>query len=76
MVNHMNKTHPKLIVSIIIAVLVIIFMFQNSETVQIHLFFWTISMSRAIMVFSLLIAGILIGWFLNSYFSTKNTKTK
>ncbi|MCK5087959.1 MAG: LapA family protein, partial [Melioribacteraceae bacterium] len=61
----MNKTHPKLIVSIIIAVLVIIFMFQNSETVQIHLFFWTISMSRAIMVFSLLIAGILIGWFLN-----------
>lgn len=76
MVNHMNKTHPKLIVSIIIAVLVIIFMFQNSETVQIHLFFWTISMSRAIMVFSLLIAGILIGWFLNSYFSTKNTKAK
>ena len=72
----MNKTHPKLIVSIIIAVLVIIFMFQNSETVQIHLFFWTISMSRAIMVSSLLIAGILIGWFLNSYFSTKNTKAK
>ncbi len=74
--NHMNNTNPKLIASIIIAVLVIIFMFQNSETVQIHLFFWTISMSRAIMVFSLLIAGILIGWFLNSYFSTKNTKTK
>ena len=72
----MNKTHPKLIASIIIAVLVIIFMFQNSETIQIHVFFWTISMSRAIMVFSLLVAGILIGWFLNSYFSTKNTKMK
>jgi len=55
---------PKFIIILILAVLALIFVFQNSEVVTINLFIWTIAMSRIIMIASLLFIGFLIGFLL------------
>jgi len=55
---------PKHIIILILAALAVIFVFQNSEVVAIQLFFWTITMSRIIMIGGLLLIGFLIGYLL------------
>ena len=55
---------PKFIIILILAVLALIFVLQNSEVVTINLFIWTIAMSRIIMIASLLLIGFLIGFLL------------
>lgn len=70
----MNIQSIKLSTSLILVVLASIFLIQNTQVVEINIFFWSISMSRAIMVVMLLVVGILIGWFLNGYLSHKKKK--
>jgi len=55
---------PKHIIILILAVLALIFVLQNSEVVTINLFIWTIAMSRIILIASLLLIGFLIGFLL------------
>ena len=57
----------KVVISIILFVLVQIFIIQNIKVVEIQLIFWTIEMSRALLMFSLLFIGAVIGWLLNGY---------
>jgi uncharacterized integral membrane protein len=57
----------KLIFSSILAGLFTIFIFQNIETADIRFLFWTFPVSRALMLFIIILIGIVIGWFLNSY---------
>ena len=57
----------KLIVGLILMCLLVIFIIQNSAVVEIQLFFWTIAMSRVLLMFIVLAIGILVGWLLNSY---------
>ena len=47
---------------IALLLLTVIFTLQNSEIVTINFLFWKLSISRALMIFILLIIGILIGW--------------
>lgn len=53
----------KLVTIIVVLVLVVIFILQNAETVSIQLYFWEISTSRALMFFTILVAGMVVGWF-------------
>ncbi len=55
---------PKAIVILILSILALIFIFQNSKVVTIHLLFWTVSASRIIMVLGLLFIGFIIGYLL------------
>ena len=57
----------KLISSLIIICLIIVFFIQNAAIVEIKLFFWTISMSRVLLMFILLAIGLIAGWLLNNY---------
>ena len=57
----------KLISSLIITCLIIVFIIQNAAIVEIKLFFWTISMSRVLLMFILLAIGLIAGWLLNNY---------
>ena len=57
----------KLIAGLAIICLMGIFIIQNSAIVEIRVFFWTIIMSRVLLMFMLLGLGILVGWLLNSY---------
>ena len=44
--------------------LVVIFVLQNTQVVEVQFFFWTISMSRALMLFGTLVIGLIGGWLL------------
>ena len=70
----MNIQSFKLSTSLVLIILATIFLIQNTQVVQINIIFWAISMSAAIMVVTLLVVGILIGWFLNGYLSNKKSK--
>jgi len=59
---------------ITLAVLVIIFVIQNTVVVDIRFLFWTLSMSRALMIFAILAVGIAIGWLLHGHFRHNGQK--
>ncbi|MFA9453005.1 MAG: LapA family protein [Candidatus Aminicenantaceae bacterium] len=53
---------PKFIIILILVLLAVIFVIQNSAMVKIELFFWSISMNQIIMILGLLLVGFLIGF--------------
>jgi uncharacterized integral membrane protein len=63
----------KLILGIALAGLAVISIIQNVTVVELKFLFWTLSMSRALLLFLILSTGIILGWSLHSYF--KRTKT-
>jgi uncharacterized integral membrane protein len=64
----------KLILILIFVGLVIIFITQNAAVVDVSFLFWNVSMSRALLIFFLLIIGIALGWFLHSFLSYRKSK--
>jgi uncharacterized integral membrane protein len=53
---------PKYIVILILVLLAVIFVIQNSTMVTITLFFWSISMNQIIMICGLMLVGFFIGF--------------
>jgi uncharacterized integral membrane protein len=51
----------KTIIIIILAVLLIIFVLQNTEIVNVNLWFWNISIPRALLLFVTFAMGLIIG---------------
>ncbi len=51
----------KLIFISILLLILVVFVVQNYETVKIQLLFWSFTTSRAIIIFSSLFMGIIIG---------------
>jgi uncharacterized integral membrane protein len=58
----------KLIFSLVLTGLVILFVTQNVAVVEIRFMFWQVSMSRSLLIFLLLLIGIMVGWLLHSLF--------
>ena len=67
--------NAKLISGLVLICLIVIFSIQNAAIVEIKLFFWTISMSRVLLMFLLLAIGIVVGWLFNSYSNIKKKET-
>jgi uncharacterized integral membrane protein len=44
--------------------LVVIFVLQNTQVVEVRFLIWTISMSRALILFATLAIGLIGGWLL------------
>ncbi len=61
--------HFKLVLSLILTGIIILFVVQNVEVVEISFLFWSIAMSRALLLFFVLAAGIVIGWLMHSFFT-------
>jgi uncharacterized integral membrane protein len=62
-----NKEEPmskKNIVIIVLAALFVLFVVQNTRIVEVQLWFWTVSMSRSLMLLGTLFIGLIGGWFL------------
>jgi uncharacterized integral membrane protein len=57
----------KLIITLILAGLALLFMVQNVAVMEIQFLLWSIRMSRSLLILLLLAIGIVIGWFLHSY---------
>ncbi|MFC1493019.1 lipopolysaccharide assembly protein LapA domain-containing protein [candidate division KSB1 bacterium] len=64
----------KIIVSLAIIGLAVIFIIQNAAVVETRFLFWTLSMSRSLLIFIILLIGIIAGWVLHSYVLHKQTK--
>ena len=64
----------KLILFLILASLAVIFITQNVAVVEVSFLFWSVSMSRALLIFFLLMIGFVLGWFLHGYLSYRNSK--
>jgi len=58
----------KLIFSLVLAGLIVLFVTQNVEVVEIRFMFWQVSMSRSLLIFFLLAIGIMVGWLMHSLF--------
>lgn len=54
----------KNIVIIVLAALFVLFIVQNTRIVEVQLWFWTVSMSRSLMLLGTLFIGLIGGWFL------------
>jgi len=51
--------------TLLLTVLSVVFVLQNTEVVGIRFLFWTLSMSRVLLVLLFLAVGVLIGWLLH-----------
>jgi uncharacterized integral membrane protein len=54
------------IIFISLIALVLIFVVQNTQVVEFKFLVWTMSVSRALMLFGALAAGVIAGWILKS----------
>ena len=64
----------KLMLILIIAGLTVIFITQNVAAVDVTFLFWSLSLSRALLIFFVLIIGFVLGWFLHSYLTYRKSK--
>ena len=57
----------KLAISLVLAFLAFLFITQNTDVVTVAFLFWSVQMSLVLLLLSMLGAGFIIGWLLNSY---------
>lgn len=55
---------PKLIAGAVLVLLVLVFVFQNTDVVDLRFLFWTVTMSRVLLAMLFLIVGLILGWIL------------
>jgi putative membrane protein len=63
----------KLVLGIILAGMAAVFIIQNVTSVNLTFLFWTLSMSRALLMFLILSLGIILGWLLHGSFKRMKT---
>lgn len=59
--------HSKLVLALVLIGLVVLFAVQNYEVVQLRLLFWSVEMSRALLLFLVFATGIGLGWIVRSF---------
>jgi lipopolysaccharide assembly protein A len=52
-----------------------LFIIQNVAIVEVQFLFWSIQLSRSLLIFLLLAIGTIIGWFLHGYIKYRGHKT-
>jgi uncharacterized integral membrane protein len=60
--------NAKIILGIILAGMAAVFLIQNAASVDMTFLFWTLSMSRALLMFLILSLGFILGWLLHGSF--------
>jgi uncharacterized integral membrane protein len=54
--------NPKTIAILVVVVLFLVFLFQNTDVVTLHLYFWKVSMSQIILIPVVLLVGFACGF--------------
>lgn len=57
----------KMYVTLILLLLIVIFTVQNAAVVTVNFLFWKMEISRALLIFFVLVIGIIIGWISHSH---------
>lgn len=65
---------PKMVVILILAIVLIVFVVQNSNVADVHLFFWTVSMSMIILIFFVALIGFAIGYLTHHFVIERKKK--
>ena len=65
----------KVVFILVLAGLTVLFVIQNVAVVEIQFLFWSIQLSRSLLIFFLLAIGFLIGWFLHGYLRFRKDKS-
>ena len=65
----------KLFLILALICLAVVFIIQNVGVVELTFLFWTLSISRALLMFLILSIGIILGWLLHGSFNQKKTPT-
>lgn len=62
-----SKAHMKarIFTGLSLLLLVALFTLQNTEIVTIAFLFWHFSLSRALLIFLVLVTGVVVGWVLH-----------
>jgi len=61
----------KLVFTLTLAGLAVLFIIQNVAVVEIQFLFWSTQIPRSLLMFLLLAMGIIMGWFLHSYYTSR-----
>jgi putative membrane protein len=61
----------KLITTMVLIGLVVIFIVQNATVVEIKFLFWSLEMSRSLLIFIVLCLGVITGWLFSGFFKHK-----
>ena len=59
--------HLKLILSLLLAGLAVLFVVQNVAVVEVRFLLWGFQMTLSLFIFLLFAGGIIVGWVLHSY---------
>ena len=59
--------HLKLILSLLLAGLAVLFVVQNVAVVEVRFLLWGLPMTLSLLIFLLFAGGIIVGWLLHSY---------
>lgn len=65
----------KLTLVLILVGLVVLFIIQNVVVVEIRFLFWSVQMSRSLLIFFLLAIGALLGWFLHNSLASRKDRS-
>lgn len=58
----------KLLITVVLLTLVIVFMIQNAAVVEVRFLFWDAAIPRSILILMMLIIGIAVGWFVRAMY--------
>jgi len=64
----MHSMNYKLILILVLSGLTVLFIIQNVVVVEVRFLFWSLEMSRSLLMFFLIAIGMIIGWLLHSFF--------
>jgi len=68
--------NQKVILILSLVSLTALFIVQNIVAVEIRFLFWSIEMSRSLLVIVVIIIGIIVGWFSHSLFIHRRGNTQ
>ncbi|NQU81057.1 MAG: LapA family protein [Bacteroidetes bacterium] len=58
----LKNLNPRMVLILVLLCLLIIFSIQNSEIIQLKVFFWNVSIPRILLIMGSLIIGAFIGF--------------
>jgi uncharacterized integral membrane protein len=58
----LDVKNPKIISAIVVGILFLIFLFQNTDVVTLRLYFWRVSMPQIILILAVLLIGFAGGY--------------
>jgi uncharacterized integral membrane protein len=65
---------PKMIAGLVLGVLILIILFQNTQATVLRFYFWNISMPQIILILLVLVIGLVCGFIAAKFMGKKKNK--